>query len=126
MDGAVRRPATMLLDNTPNKRYSYRCARMRGNCNWYERFSLRRFNTDFFSHANRVYLSVCENANFFVGRGSCGERSRTISHDIKPAISVSALAPEDPKRSSHTDSSAPHPAFGLAIFWAVEDFNLSV
>ena len=43
--------------------------------------------------------SLCENSNIFVGLG--------FSHDIKPAISVSALAPEDLKRSCHTDSSAP-------------------
>ena len=42
--------------------------------------------------------SVSENLNIFVG---CG-----FSHDIKPAISVSALAPEDLKQSCHTDSSA--------------------
>jgi hypothetical protein len=31
---------------------------------------------------------------------------RGFSHDIKPEISVSALAPEDPKRSNHIDFSA--------------------
>ena len=31
--------------------------------------------------------SLRENSRIFVGRGSCGERSRTISHDINPANS---------------------------------------
>ena len=55
-------------------------------------------------------MSVCENANIFVGRA--------LSHDIKPALSVSALAPEDPKRSNHTGSESPvgrspHPHYCL-------------
>ncbi len=41
----------------------------------------------------------CDNLNILVGRG--------FSHDIKPAISVSALAPENLKRSYHTDSLKP-------------------
>jgi hypothetical protein len=44
-------------------------------------------------------MSVRENSNIFVLRGSCGERSRTTSHDIEPAISVSAFAPENLKQS---------------------------
>jgi hypothetical protein len=39
--------------------------------------------------------SLCHSSDIFVGRG--------FSHDIKPAISVSALAPEDLKRGCDTD-----------------------
>ena len=42
---------------------------------------------------------LCAGSNSFVGHG--------FSHDMKSAISVSALAPEDLKRSYHTDSFSP-------------------
>ena len=45
---------------------------------------------------------LCDNSTIFVGRG--------FSHDTKPEMSVSALAPEDLKRSYDTDSLKPRSA----------------
>src|ERR1700739_1976626 len=54
----------------------------------------------------KSFQSLCDHSNIFVGRG--------FSHDMSPAISGSALAPEDLKRSHHTDSFSP-PSRWLSI-----------